>query len=121
MSGVALVSGDCSGLGRSLTVELADRGWEVAIGARRVESLAEVAEEIERKGGRALARSFDLRDADSIERFVSEVATRLGAGRWAAFLGGCGGEIVPESWLERAASVAFSPGRVPGLDHLAAA
>jgi NAD(P)-dependent dehydrogenase (short-subunit alcohol dehydrogenase family) len=75
---VALVSGASSGLGRSLALELAGRGWDVAIGARRVDDLAAVAAEIETKGARAFAQSLDLRSETSIDDFVSSAANSLG-------------------------------------------
>ncbi|MBJ18443.1 MAG: SDR family NAD(P)-dependent oxidoreductase [bacterium] len=78
MAGVALVSGASSGLGRSIALELADRGWDVALGARRVERLEDLAKQIEAKGVRAYAQSLDLRSAPSIDGFVAGVSNALG-------------------------------------------
>ena len=78
MAGVALVSGASSGLGRSLALELADRGWDVAIGARRTGSLESVVKEIEGRGVRAFAHALDLRAPSSIEAFVDAADSALG-------------------------------------------
>jgi len=75
---VALVSGASSGLGRSLALELAGRGWDVAIGARRVDDLSTVAAEVETRGVRAFAQRLELRSEASIEEFVSGAAETLG-------------------------------------------
>ena len=47
---VAMVSGASSGVGRALALELAGRGWDVAIGARRIEALEGVAKAVEQRG-----------------------------------------------------------------------
>ncbi|MBW2424879.1 MAG: SDR family NAD(P)-dependent oxidoreductase [Deltaproteobacteria bacterium] len=78
MARVALVSGASSGLGRSLALELAGRGWDVAIGARRVNDLAAVAAAVEARGVRAFAQGLDLRSETSIEEFVAGAAETLG-------------------------------------------
>ena len=79
MAAVAVVSGASSGLGRSLALVLADAGWDVAVGARRVERLEELTKEIEAKGVRAFAHKLDLRSASSIDAFVSGTVAALGS------------------------------------------
>lgn len=78
MTRIALVSGASSGLGRSIALELAERGWDIAIGARRRESLESVAQEVVGKGVRVLAKSLDLRSESSMDQFVSAVFSELG-------------------------------------------
>src|SRR5580704_1054336 len=56
---VALVTGASSGLGVRFAQVLAGNGAAVALVARRAERLAAVKAEIERTGGRAIARAFD--------------------------------------------------------------
>ena len=59
----ALVTGASSGIGRALALELAARGAEVWLAARRLNELDDVATEIRRRGGRAQARTLDVADA----------------------------------------------------------
>ncbi len=62
----AVITGASSGIGRETAIALAQAGFEVVLGARRMERLAEVASET---GGRA--HPLDVTDAESIEAFVA--------------------------------------------------
>jgi short-subunit dehydrogenase len=64
---VVLVTGASSGIGRALAVALGARGARVGLFARRGEILLEVAEEVERAGGKALALAGDVRSAADME------------------------------------------------------
>jgi short-subunit dehydrogenase len=70
---VVLVTGASSGIGRALALEWGRRGARVAALARRAEALIEVAGEVERAGGRALALPADVRDAAAVEKAVARV------------------------------------------------
>ena len=70
---VVLVTGASSGIGRALAVEWGRRGARVGVLARRAEALIEVAGEVERAGGKALALTADVRDAAEVERAVARV------------------------------------------------
>ncbi len=59
---VALVTGASSGLGRQFARALADNGAAVALVARRTDRLLDLQQEIEAKGGRALAIEADVTD-----------------------------------------------------------
>jgi NADP-dependent 3-hydroxy acid dehydrogenase YdfG len=65
---IAVVTGASSGIGEAAARALAGDGFEVVLGARRVERLEEIAAEI---GGEA--RALDVADPGSIEDFVAEV------------------------------------------------
>ena len=67
--GTAVVTGASSGIGAATARALATDGWDVVIGARRLDRLATLAEEI---GGRAHA--LDVTDPASVEAFVASVA-----------------------------------------------
>jgi len=64
----AVITGASSGIGASTAERLAQEGFDVVMGGRRIGRLEEVAG---RSGGRALA--LDVTDARSVERFVSEL------------------------------------------------
>ena len=70
---VVLVTGASSGIGRALAVEWGRRGARVGVLARRAEALIEVAGEVERAGGKALALTADVRDAAEMEKAVARV------------------------------------------------
>ena len=64
----AVVTGASSGIGAATSRHLAAAGFEVVVGARRLDRLREVAEPI---GARAL--ELDVTDAGSVDRFCAEV------------------------------------------------
>lgn len=66
--GTAVVTGASSGIGAATAARLAAEGWDVVVGARRVDRLREVAEPI---GARALP--LDVTDPASVAAFCDEV------------------------------------------------
>jgi NAD(P)-dependent dehydrogenase (short-subunit alcohol dehydrogenase family) len=74
----ALVAGASSGIGAAIASALGALGWSVAVGARRADLLAEVANEVEKAGGRAVALALDLRDPVSIDAFFDGAEAALG-------------------------------------------
>jgi NAD(P)-dependent dehydrogenase (short-subunit alcohol dehydrogenase family) len=75
----ALVTGANGGLGSHFAQTLARAGAKVAVGARRVESLREVAGAIASSGGHAEAIALDVTDPASVARAFDEAAAALGA------------------------------------------
>ena len=71
MSGrcTAVVTGASAGIGAATAARLAAEGWDVVVGARRIERLEQVAGPI---GARALP--LDVTDSASVEAFCAEVA-----------------------------------------------
>jgi NAD(P)-dependent dehydrogenase (short-subunit alcohol dehydrogenase family) len=75
---VALVTGASYGLGAATAELLASRGALVAVCARTVPDLEQVAEKIEKKGGRAMVAPCDLRDHKQVEQMVVRVVEKCG-------------------------------------------
>src|SRR5258708_34259894 len=67
--GTAVVTGASSGIGAATARGLARAGFEVVLGARRLDRLEAVAAEL--PGGRALP--LDVTDASSVESFCGQV------------------------------------------------
>lgn len=75
---VALVTGASQGIGKACALALAEAGAQVALGARNVEKLQGVANEIEVKGKKALVLSLDVSSRDSIKAAVAKVLEAWG-------------------------------------------
>jgi NAD(P)-dependent dehydrogenase (short-subunit alcohol dehydrogenase family) len=73
-----LVTGASGGLGRPFALVLAKAGASVAVAARRVELLADVAAEITAAGGTAAAVALDVTDGASIKAAFDDAERALG-------------------------------------------
>ncbi|MCH8849808.1 MAG: 3-oxoacyl-[acyl-carrier-protein] reductase [Chloroflexi bacterium] len=69
----ALVTGGSRGIGRAISLALADRGAHVAVNyVTNAQAAAEVVQQIEGGGGRALAIQGDVSNAEDARRLVDE-------------------------------------------------
>ncbi|MCA1632647.1 MAG: SDR family NAD(P)-dependent oxidoreductase [Acidobacteria bacterium] len=75
---VVLITGASSGIGRALALALGRRGSRVGLLARRAEVLIELAGEVERAGGKALALAADVRDAGEMKKAAERVREQWG-------------------------------------------
>jgi 3-oxoacyl-[acyl-carrier protein] reductase len=75
---VALVTGASSGLGVQFARALADNGAAVALVARRADRLAALRDEIEKRGGRALAIEADATDREQMLRAFDTAEAAFG-------------------------------------------
>jgi NAD(P)-dependent dehydrogenase (short-subunit alcohol dehydrogenase family) len=75
---VAVVTGASSGLGVAFARALAEAGADVALGARRVDRLAETAELVQQTGRRALAHGTDVADPQSCTDLVALAMEEFG-------------------------------------------
>ncbi|TCR62251.1 SDR family NAD(P)-dependent oxidoreductase [Bosea sp. BK604] len=71
--GVAWITGASSGIGAAVALELARRGWTVAITARRLELLEAIAERAVGLPGRIVAHAGDVTDADAMRTVVDGI------------------------------------------------
>jgi len=76
---VAVVTGAGRNIGRGIALALAAGGAAVVVNARsNMQEAQGVAGEIERGGGKALAVSADVADADAVQKMVVAAASRFG-------------------------------------------
>lgn len=74
----AVVIGGTTGIGRMLSLGLADAGADVIPSARRQEQVDETATEIERRGHQALRLCSDVRNRASLEELLAASLQRFG-------------------------------------------
>jgi NAD(P)-dependent dehydrogenase (short-subunit alcohol dehydrogenase family) len=75
---VALVTGAGRGIGRAISLALAESGWRVVLAARSGTELTAVREEIEQGSGEALSIPADLTRDEEVSRLVETVQKRWG-------------------------------------------
>ncbi len=77
--GIAWVTGASSGIGRAAALELARRGWRVALTARRVAELDALAAEIVALGGSAGVYPGDVTDRAAMAALAARIEVEHGA------------------------------------------
>ena len=75
---VALVTGAARGLGRAISLALANAGADVALGLRDAQADSGLAAEIRKMGRKALPLQMDMRMIEQISRAVDETAKQFG-------------------------------------------
>ncbi len=75
---VAVVTGGTSGIGRALSLGLADAGADVIATARRKEQVDDTASEIEARGRRTLRLASDVGDRASLEELLVDTLACFG-------------------------------------------
>lgn len=73
-----VITGASSGIGAATALTFAAAGYPVALGARRVDKLDELAASIRESGGEVSVAALDVTDAGSVEAFAAEVEGALG-------------------------------------------
>ena len=75
---VIVITGASSGIGLATALTAAEKGATVVMLARSEQTLAEIAEEIRAGGGRALALTVDVGDADAVAEAVDRIVAEFG-------------------------------------------
>ncbi|MBI3297520.1 MAG: SDR family NAD(P)-dependent oxidoreductase [Elusimicrobia bacterium] len=88
-----LVTGATSGLGKELAVQLARRGWKVALTGRRQAQLDEAAAAVKAAGGTALALLGTTSDAAVVKDHYARIRKEWGGLDWAILNAGVGGRM----------------------------
>jgi len=74
----AIVTGGGLGIGRSIAIELARAGADVAICSRKIEHLEPTVKTIRDLGRRAVAMAVDVRDEDQVKAVVERAVSEFG-------------------------------------------
>jgi len=94
---VVVITGASSGLGEATARLLSAQGATVVLGARRVERIQALADELTASGGKALAIPTDVTDYDQVQRLVDAAVQTYG--RIDVMINNAG--LMPQSPLER--------------------
>jgi short-subunit dehydrogenase len=75
---VVLITGASSGIGKGVALEIAVRGAQLGLLARREELLNQIVDEARSKGVKAVAVAADVRDAEAVREAADRVRRELG-------------------------------------------
>ena len=75
---VVAITGASSGIGEAIARHLSDLGAKVVLGARRVDRLQVIAEEITAKGGAAAYKRLDVTDTNDVKEFAGYAVEQFG-------------------------------------------
>lgn len=85
-----VITGATSGLGREFAVQLARRGWRIALTGRRDEELKETARLVKEAGGEALVLVGSVTDDEEVRAHYAQIKAAWGGVDWAVLNAGVG-------------------------------
>ncbi len=114
--GHVLLTGASSGIGAALAVEMARRGHDLGLIARRAELLDDVAAQVRALGRRAAIAPADVTDREAMERAIAALVAELGPVDVAIANAGGGGDT-PAARLDAERVSAMFRLNVDGVVH----
>lgn len=102
---VAIVTGASMGIGRATALILAEEGYDVVCAARSKDALARTADEVRKRGRRALVIPTDIADPGAVVRMVDR--TVEGFGRIDVLINNAGGPLAGVRSLSPASQEEF--------------
>ena len=75
---VVMITGASSGLGRGMALEIAARGGQLGLLARREDLLNEIVDDARKRGVKAIAATADVRDAKAVREAADRFRRELG-------------------------------------------
>jgi len=94
---IIVITGASSGLGEASARHLSVQGATVVLGARRADRIQALADELTRRGGKAIAIATDVTQREQVKRLVDTAVQRFG--RIDVMINNAG--LMPHSPLER--------------------
>ncbi len=92
---VAFVTGGASGIGEACSLMLANQGAAVAVVDLKLDTAQSVADQINSKGGKAIALAADVSDEAQVAKAVNDTVDQLGRLDIAVNNAGIGGDQAP--------------------------
>jgi short-subunit dehydrogenase len=98
---IAFITGASSGIGKELAIEMAKRGYNLSLAARRQDVIEELAESLTVSDTKVLTSRCDVSNQDDVRSAISNTISRFGRIDLAILSAGIGGETDPMRWQSK--------------------